>query len=401
MRTDLLQRLAAQQHQRASQQLVRRLRTLEDASHVRVRIAGRTLVSFASNDYLGLAGHPALRKALIEGAQRWGVGATASHLLGGHRRPHAQLQELVCDWLQRPRALLFSTGYMANLGVLGSLLGARDLCLQDKLNHRSLLDGAKLAGCALKRYAHADLDAAVRQLRAHPDCGALWVTDGVFSMDGDLAPLPELAALAQREQALLMVDDAHGIGVLGPEGAGSARAAGLGVPEVPIYMGTLGKALGCFGAFVVGSDTLIEGLLQFAGTHTYTTALPPALAAAAAAAIQVARHETWRREQLGLLVRHLRAGAQRRGLTLLPSATPIQCLVLGGSQAALAAAQALERAGYYVPAIRPPTVPTGQARLRISLCALHQEHEVEGLLDALAAHCHSTAQPGREGTHAH
>jgi 8-amino-7-oxononanoate synthase len=313
-----------------------------------------------------------------------GVGSTAAHLVCGHRREHAMLEETLAEWTGRERALLFSTGYMANLGVMQALLGRGDLCVQDKLNHACLLDGATLAGATLRRYPHGDATAAARQLASEPGTAALLATDGVFSMDGDRAPLRELAALCRREGATLMVDDAHGLGVLGPDGAGSVAEAALGTREVPVLMATLGKALGSHGAFVAGSATLIEGLAQFARTYVYTTAMPPAVAAAALAAVQLARTDTWRRNKLAALIARFRSGAAELGLSLARSDTPIQPLLLGDATAALAAARALEAQGVLVTAIRPPTVPAGQARLRITLGATHEEEPVDRLLAALA-----------------
>jgi 8-amino-7-oxononanoate synthase len=272
---------------------------------------------------------------------------------------------------------------MANLGVLQALLARGDVCVQDKLNHACLLDGAKLSGAELKRYPHADVDAAARQLAAHPSAAALLATDGVFSMDGDVAPLRELARLCAREQATWLVDDAHGFGVLGDDGAGSVSAANLGQHEVPLLMATLGKALGCSGAFVAGSAALIEGLVQFARPYIYTTAMPPALAAAALEAVQVAQKEAWRREKPLWLIARFRHGAAELGLPLAASPSAIQPLLLGSADAALAAAQTLERQGLLVTAIRPPTVPAGQARLRITLSAAHEEAHVDRLLAAL------------------
>jgi len=313
-----------------------------------------------------------------------GVGSTAAHLVCGHRREHAALEEALADWTGRERALLFSTGYMANLGVMQALLGRGDVCVQDKLNHACLLDGAMLAGATLRRYPHGNAAAAARQLAGEPGAAALLATDGVFSMDGDRAPLRELAASCRREAATLMVDDAHGLGVLGPDGAGSVVEAGLGAREVPVLMATLGKALGTHGAFVAGSAELIEGLTQFARTCVYTTAMPAALAAATLAAVQLARTESWRREKLAALIAHFRTGAAQLGLPLAASDTPIQPLLLGDAASALAAARSLEARGVLVTAIRPPTVPAGQARLRITLSAAHEEEHVDRLLDALA-----------------
>jgi 8-amino-7-oxononanoate synthase len=382
-RPDLLGRLAVQTAERESAQLLRRLRTIEHADGPWLETGGRRLLSFCSNDYLGLAQHPQLIAAFKRVADDEGVGSTSAHLICGHRAEHAMLEEALAAWTGRERALLFSTGYMANLGVLQALLMRGDLCVQDKLNHACLLDGAQLSGAELKRYPHADVAAAARQLAARGEAGALLATDGVFSMDGDVAPLRELAALCRRERATLMVDDAHGLGVLGENGAGSVRAAGLGQREVPVLMATLGKALGCAGAFVAGPAALIDGLMQFARPYIYTTAMPPALAAAALAAVQLAQTESWRRDKLTVLIDRFRTGAAQLGLTLSSSTSAIQPLVLGDAQAALDAAQALEQQGLLVTAIRPPTVPAGSARLRITLSAAHEEEHVDQLLDAL------------------
>ncbi|MFI4970066.1 MAG: 8-amino-7-oxononanoate synthase, partial [Lysobacterales bacterium] len=392
VRPDLLERLAIAQAERARASLLRRLRTSEAVDGATIRIDGRRLLNFASNDYLGLAQHPALVEALVAAAARWGAGASAAHLLGGHRDEHARLEEALARWTGRERALLFSTGYMANLGVLSALLGVEDLCVQDKFNHASLLDGARLAGCELKRYPHADVDAGRRQLETRADTAALLATDGVFSMDGDVAPIRGLAALCTTQHVTLMVDDAHGLGVLGIEGAGSVAEAGLSQDDVPVLMATLGKALGVAGAFVAGSATLIDGLVQGARTFVYTTALPPALAAATRAAIDIARFEGWRRDRLARLIAHLRHGAAQRGIALGASRTPIQPVLIGDSAAALAVSTRLEDAGFFVPAIRPPTVPKGQARLRVALSALHAESDVERLLDALAVAMRNTIQ---------
>lgn len=393
-RLDLIERLAAAQATRAREDLLRRLRTVESVDGTRIVVEGKALINFASNDYLGLAQHPALREALIRAAQSWGVGATAAHLLGGHREEHAALEEKLARWTGRERALLFSTGYMANLGALQALLGdgepasrsrpGQTLCVQDKLNHACLIDGARLAGCELKRYVHADVESARRQLLSRPDSAVLVATDGVFSMDGDVAPLLQLSALCKEQYATLLVDDAHGLGVLGSEGAGSLVEAGLRQDDVPVLMATLGKALGVAGAFIAGSAVLIDGLVQFARTHMYTTAMPPSLAAATSAAIDIARFEDWRRAKLQRLIAHFRHGAVERGIALLDSRTPIQPVLVGESRAALDAAKHLESLGYFVPAIRPPTVAQGKARLRVALSALHEEADVEGLLNAIA-----------------
>jgi len=384
-RPDLLARLAAAQVQRAHDGLLRQLRTVESVDGPRIVVAGKTLIDFASNDYLGLAQHPALREAMARAASRWGVGAGAAHLLGGHRNEHAALEEKLARWTQRERALLFSTGYMANVGVVGALLGNGDMCVQDKLNHASLIDAARLAGANLKRYLHADAASAQRQLESNPEVAALLTTDAVFSMDGDVAPLVDLSTLCKTHHATLMVDDAHGLGVLGADGAGSLNEAGLGQDAAPILMATLGKALGVAGAFVAGSAALIDGLVQFARSYVYTTAMPPALAAAASAAVDVAREDHERRARLHRHIAQFRHGCIARGIALMDSRTPIQSVLLGANTAANTTALRLEGAGFYAPAIRPPTVPAGTARLRVSLSAAHAEADIERLLDALAA----------------
>jgi 8-amino-7-oxononanoate synthase len=383
-RPSLTERLARHCAERASAGLRRRLRTIERSEGAWVWHNGRHLLSFCSNDYLGLAQHPALIDALKRAADDNGVGTGSAHLICGHRTPHAALEEALAEWTGRERALLFSTGYMANLGVMQALLQRDEVCVQDKLNHACLIDGAQLAGAELKRYPHADVDGAARQLAARPEAAALLATDGVFSMDGDIAPLRELAALCRREEATLMVDDAHGLGVLGPHGEGSVIDAGLSQDDVPVLMATLGKALGCSGAFVAGSAALIDGLVQSARTYIYTTAMPPALAAATLAAVRLAQDEGWRREKLHALITRFRTGARQLGLPLMPSPTAIQPLLLGDARAALAASEALEQEGFLVTAIRPPTVPQGKARLRITLSAAHEESDVDRLLEALS-----------------
>ena len=384
MRHDLLQSLAARVAERERTGLLRRVRTPDAVRGARVTIDDRELLNFCSNDYLGLAQDPRIVKALQNAANETGVGSTAAHLICGHRREHAQLEEALCEWTGRDAALLFSSGWLANLGVMQALLDRDGVCVQDKLNHASLLDAAQLAGAALKRYPHNEAGAAARQLASVPGKPALLATDGVFSMDGDTAPLRELAALCKRENATLMVDDAHGMGVLGAQGAGSVSETGLTQDEAPVLMATLGKALGCAGAFVAGSRALIEGLTQFARTFVYTTALPPALAAAACEAACIAREEAWRREKLGALVAQFRTGATQLGLPLMESRSAIQPIVLGDAERAVAAARALEQSGLLVTAIRPPTVPAGKARLRVTLSATHETAGVDRLLDALA-----------------
>lgn len=368
--------------ERQAQGLYRRPRLLERRDGVHARLEGRDCLVFCSNDYLGLADHPVISAALAQAASEVGTGSGAAHLISGHHREHEALEAELADWLGRPRALLFSTGYMANMGVINALAEPGDTVYEDVLNHASLLDGGWLSRGRMQRYAHGDvaaLDAALAQTSGR----ALIATDAVFSMDGDLAPLPALAELAARRDALLVVDDAHGFGVLG-NGPGSVAHFGLTPDQVPVYIGTLGKALGTFGAFVAGSETLIDYLIQRARTYIYTTAPPPALAAATRAALGLARHDTWRREHLVDLVARFRDGARRLGLPLMASDTPIQPLWVGDAARAMALGAALLEAGYWVTPIRPPTVPPGTARLRITLTAAHTPAQVEGLLGALA-----------------
>lgn len=342
-------------------------------------------LTFCSNDYLGLANHPALIEALANGARRWGVGAGASHLLAGHTAAHHALEQELADAVGRPRALLFSTGYMANLGVLAALLDRHAAVFSDRLNHASLIDAARLSRAVVRVYGHGDVADLDAQLAAEAADRRLVITDGVFSMDGDLAPLPALADVARRRDAWLMVDDAHGFGVLGSAGAGSVAQAGLGIEDVPVLMGTLGKALGTSGAFVAGSEALIETLIQHARSYIYTTALPPALAEATRVALRLMQAEGWRRDRLAALIARFREGAAALGLPLLESTTPIQPLVAGSTERALAWSAHLEGHGILVPAVRPPTVPDGTARLRIVLTAAHEEADVDRLLGALAA----------------
>ncbi|MBK9656896.1 MAG: 8-amino-7-oxononanoate synthase [Rhodanobacteraceae bacterium] len=382
MRPAFSTKLTHDHAKRVESGLLRRVRTAGDARPGRIVLDGRELIDFGSNDYLGLARHPRLIEALTMAATI-GVGARASHLLGGHHDAHEALQRALAEWIGYPRALLFSTGYMAATGALSALLGRHDLCVQDRLNHACLIDGARLAGADLRRFAHADAVDAARLLASRPDQRALLVSDSVFSMDGDVAPLAELAALAQRERAWLMVDEAHGLGVLGPQGRGACAAAGLAAHDVPVWMGTLGKALGGFGAVIAGSEALIDALVNSARSYIYTTALPPALAQAMVVAVGLAREADAERAHLQTLVAHFRIGACELGWKLLPSVTPIQPLIVGTSADAVDLSRQLEAAGFYCPAVRPPTVPKGSARLRISLSAAHTVEDVDALLQAL------------------
>ena len=377
--------LAAELTALQATQRYRQRRTVESrvAGTARVHLDGREVVAFCSNDYLGLADHPRITAAFVAAAQRWGVGSGASHLVSGHSHEHHALEEELAQFTQRPRALLFSTGYMANLAVGATLLTRGDRVLEDRLNHASLLDAGLATGADFARYPHADTGELHRRL-AVPHAGhTLVVTDGVFSMDGDVAPLPEIARLCREFGSWLFVDDAHGFGVLGPRGGGSVEAAGLDCDAVPVLMCTLGKALGTFGAFVAGSEALIESLIQHGRTYIYTTALPPAIAAATRTALRVLQDEPQRRECVLEHARMFAAAMRDLGLNLLPSVSPIQPLVLGRETAALDASRALLEQGLWVPAIRPPTVPAGSSRLRVTFSASHTQTDVEQLVDAL------------------
>ena len=361
----------------------------ESGDSTRARVDGRTLRVFCSNDYLGLARHPDIVAAAQAASAQYGAGSGAAHLVAGHCQLHHDLEVALAAFTGRARALLFSTGYMANLGVLMAFAARHEVVLEDRLNHASLIDGARLSGARLLRYAHVDAAAAARVLDGRDDCAVI-ATDGVFSMDGDVAPLRALAELAAKHRAWLLVDDAHGLGVLGATGRGTLELAGLDATTAPLLMGTLGKAFGCFGAFVAGDDEVIEMLLQRARPYIYTTALPPGTAAAALAALRVAQREAWRRERLQLLVARFRAGATDLGLPLMNSNSPIQPLIVGDCARALRLSQALYVAGFWVSAIRPPTVPEASARLRVTLSATHRDTDVDDLLQVLAQVWRST-----------
>lgn len=369
--------------QLATESLLRRRRTLDAPCGPEAVIEGRRVVAFCSNDYLGLANHPALVVAAQDAAAHWGVGSGASHAVSGHLRPHAELEERLAAFVGRERALYFTTGYMANLAVTPTLVGRDDAIFADKLNHASLIDAALLARAEHVRYPHGDMDALTRRLEQSRARRKLILTDAVFSMDGDLAPLPELFDVAERFDAWLVVDDAHGFGVLGPSGRGSL--AHFNLPPSPrlILMGTLGKAAGVSGAFVAGDQRVIEWLMQRARSYIFTTASSPIMAAALLASLDLIATGDDRRAQLQRLITRLRDGLNGLPWRLLPSPTAIQPLLIGGNEAAVRLAGRLLERGLWVPAIRPPTVPAGTARLRISLSAAHRESQIDDLIAAL------------------
>ena len=369
---------------------------VEPGSRVTTIVDGRQLVDFSSNDYLGLARHPAVADAMIQCAERCGSGSGASHLVTGHGAEHTLLEEELAAFTGRERALLFSTGYMANLAVMTTLASRGETVLLDRLSHASLIDGGLLSGARFKRFAHADARAAESALAAQAETASIVATDGVFSMDGDVGPLDALADVSRSHDAWLIVDDAHGLGVIGATGRGAVEHFGLDADAVPVLVGTLGKAFGSFGAFVAGSSELIELLMQKARSYIYTTALPQPVAAASRKALEIAQRETWRRERVLALTSRFRRIAGQMGVPVMgttpaqhetPPLTPIQPVFFGSSEAALRAQQALFAAGFCVIAIRPPTVPQGSARLRVTLTAAHTEAQVDSLVEALSRVC--------------
>jgi len=370
--------------QRQQDNLYRTRLTHENTHTPMLTIAGKTYLNFCSNDYLGLANHPRLVDSLQQNVNKYGVGSGASHLVTGHSDIHHEAEQILAEFVGRERALLFSTGYMANLGIVSALLKRKDIIFSDKLNHASLIDAATLSPAQIQRYRHNELEHLQHLLAKSSAPHKLIMTDGVFSMDGDLASLPELVKLAKMHDAWIMVDDAHGLGVLGKNGRGTLEHYQLSQNDVPILMGTLGKALGVFGAFVAGSELLIDALIQFARTYIYTTALPPTIAGAVITSVDIVQKESWRREKLQESIHYFRHIAQQRDIPLMDSFTPIQPIMLGTADKAMQASQQLKEKGIIVTAIRPPTVPQNTARLRITLSASHEKSHIDKLLDSLA-----------------
>ena len=371
--------------------LRRRRRVVVPAGGAYLQVDGQRMLAFCSNDYLGLASHPALVQAACQGAQAFGVGAGASPLVSGHSAANDALERALAGFVKLPRALYFYAGYAANIGLIPALVGADDAVFSDDLNHACLIDGARLSRAHIHRYAHADLAALERELTASPARRKLIITDAVFSMDGDVADVPGLLALCERHDALLLLDDAHGFGVLGPQGRGCHAHFGLNGAAASkriLYMATLGKAAGVAGAFVAGSEDLVEWLLQKTRSYIFATAAPALLATALQTSLQLIEHEAWRREHLQALIERLRTGL-KQGLQgsrwrLGNSSTAIQPLLIGANDDALAAMESLRQRGLWVPAIRPPTVPDGTARLRIALSAAHTADNIDRLVQALS-----------------
>jgi 8-amino-7-oxononanoate synthase len=386
-RTRIIDRVIAARAERDATATQRPRRVIEARDGVKVAVDGKVLVNFCSNDYLGLSQHLDVVTALQAAAAYSGVGSSASALVCGYHQEHAALEREAAEWMGYPRALYFGSGYLGNLAVMQALLGPGDVCVQDRLNHACLIDGARLAGCELKRYPHRDAEAALRQLMSERKGAAMLATDGVFSMDGDLAPLRDLAVLSRSQDALLFVDEAHGAGVIGPDGRGSVAQANLTHAEVPLLLAPMGKAFGGQGALLFGSEAVIAHIAESARPYLFSTAPPPAMAAAMRASLRLIRAEPWRRAKLASLVMRFRRNALRAGLPLLESYTPIQPIRIGDNQRAVAASAALQERGFLVGAIRPPSVPPGEARLRVTLSALHGEKDVDALVGALCEAC--------------
>lgn len=374
------QRIQDSLSQRRADNQWRQRQTVESPQGRTLRIHGQTLLNFCSNDYLGLAaqGGPALQQAAIQ----WGLGSGASHLVCGHSQAHHDLEQALARHTGYSRALLFSTGYMANLGCIQALTQRGDGIFQDKLNHASLIDGALLSRADFQRYPHQNYRNLEARLQRREQGLSLVVSDSIFSMDGDLADVNQLADLCQQHNALLMIDDAHGFGVLGNQGAGIRNDAGLSSRELPLYVGTLGKALGGFGAFVAGDDALIDYLIQFARPYIYTTAIPPAVAEAMLDNLERLQNDDLRTTLNGH-IQYFREQAQHRQLPLMASQSPIQPLLIGDERRAMSISQALRQRGLLITAIRPPTVPAGTSRLRVTLTAAHTREDIDTLLDAL------------------
>lgn len=363
--------------------LLRQRKTLESACGTHAVIGGKRVLAFCSNDYLGLASHPALTEAVCESARLWGTGSGGSHVVSGHMSPHEALEKALAGFVGAKRALFYSTGYMANIGVVPTLVGRGDAVFADRLNHASLIDAVQLSRADHRRYAHKDMAQLEKMLSQSEARHKLILTDAVFSMDGDLAPLKTLFALAERYDAWLVVDDAHGFGVLGHEGRGSLDYCGIPFHPRLVYIGTLGKAAGVSGAFVAGSDTVIEWLMQRSRSYIFTTATSPVVASAILASLELVRNAGDRRRYLQELIAQLQDGLKDTRWKLLPSFTAIQPVVVGENDAVLKVSRELQRRGIWVPAIRPPTVPKGSARLRVSLSASHTKEQVAKLIGAL------------------
>ena len=376
--------LKAQLDERKKNHLYRSRRISESPQQTEMIIDGRKVISFCSNDYLGLANHPLVKKAFIKGVEQYGVGSGAAHLINGHTKAHHALEETLAEFTGYPRALLFSTGYMANLGVTQALVGRGDSVFEDRLNHASLIDGGLLSGARLKRYTHNDAENLGQKLSSHKTGEKLVMSDAVFSMDGDIIDAQSIVATSKQHDAWLMLDDAHGFGVLGKKGRGTLDYTDTNTSDVSIYMATLGKAVGTAGAFIAGSDDLIETLIQQARTYIYTTAQPPAIAVATIESLRLIKNEPQHRENLQRNIDYFKQCANESSLTLSNSDTAIQPIIIGDVEKTVQLSQSLLDKGLLITAIRPPTVPKGTARLRITLSATHTKTQIDLLVDSIA-----------------
>lgn len=376
--------LAKKQQTRISKHLSRQREEISLSSGAYIYKKDREFLSFSTNNYLGLAQHPNVIAACQHAVKKYGVGSGSAYHLSGYHYLHRELEEKLAAFLHYPKVLLFSNGYMANFGTIPALATKDNIIFCDKLNHASLIDGCLASKAKVYRYPHCNLASVERHFQCNQNKQAFVITEGLFGMEGTLAPLPALSAIAKDKQAFFMVDDAHGIGVMGKEGKGSLEHYGLGQNNVPLLMGTLGKAFGSYGAFIASDDLIIESVLQSARTYLYTTALPPALAATALASLQLMQEEAWRRDHLFSLINYLRKGLEQLKLPLSACITPIQPIVIGDNAKTLKIAHILEQHAIDIKAIRPPTVPAGCSRLRISLTANHTQQQLDYLLEVLA-----------------
>ena len=370
--------------EKQQQHLYRKAHISQSPQQPHMTINGEKFLTFCSNDYLGLANHPDILNAFKQAADKYGIGSGAAHLINGHSIEHQLLEEELAEFTGRDRALLFSTGYMANLGVVNALMERRDMIFADRLNHASLIDAGLLSNAKTKRYAHNDIKALEKLYTKNTSKNTMILTDGVFSMDGDIAPMKQLSEIAKQHNAWLMVDDAHGFGTLGQTGAGLLEQENLNQDNAPILMATLGKAIGTTGAFVAGSTELIEYLIQTARTYTFTTAMPPAIAAATRASLKIVQQDSERREKLNQHILQFKKGADELGIKLMPSESAIQPIMIGSTEKTVRISERLRDSGILVTAIRPPTIPEDTARLRVTLSAKHTKGDIVKLLDALA-----------------
>ncbi len=370
--------------EKQQQHLYRKAHISQSPQQPHMTINGEKFLTFCSNDYLGLANHPDILNAFKQAADKYGIGSGAAHLINGHSIEHQLLEEELAEFTGRDRALLFSTGYMANLGVVNALMERRDMIFADRLNHASLIDAGLLSNAKMKRYAHNDIKALEKLYTKNTSKNTMILTDGVFSMDGDIAPMKQLSEIAKQHNAWLMVDDAHGFGTLGQTGAGLLEQENLNQDNAPILMATLGKAIGTTGAFVAGSTELIEYLIQTARTYTFTTAMPPAIAAATRASLKIVQQDSERREKLNQHILQFKKGADELGIKLMPSESAIQPIMIGSTEKTVRISERLRDSGILVTAIRPPTIPEDTARLRVTLSAKHTKGDIVKLLDALA-----------------